>query len=276
MEIRYAKGHTGGNDFLLLLDQDARIELTAAAVRAICDRFTGLGADGILRLVPVESTDSAAAWFMDCRNADGSASPMCGTGFGLSALYLVDQRRTEPGEVWIATPGGTTRAFVDGDAVSVELRSPRFLDTAKASVDGVGYDGEIVALGNTHLVCVIDTPVAELDLSRRPEFDQDRFGADLDVTFVNEIGPDRIAVRVHQAGIGADRSCATAVCAAAGVVRRLGGALPAKTTQVDAVGGTVQVEFTAERTRFSSTAALVAQGVVNQRWLDRLATAAAR
>ncbi|MGH3431053.1 MAG: diaminopimelate epimerase, partial [Mycobacteriales bacterium] len=73
----FAKGHGTENDFVIIPDLDGEYDLTADQVRAVCDRRAGIGADGILRVVPAAkhpegvALAATAAWFMDYRNADG-------------------------------------------------------------------------------------------------------------------------------------------------------------------------------------------------------------
>ena len=97
--MRFAKGHGTGNDFLILPDPDGALELSREFVANLCDRRTGLGADGILRAVRVAEVRgdghsgpalAEAEWFMDYRNADGSAAEMCGNGLRVFARYLLD------------------------------------------------------------------------------------------------------------------------------------------------------------------------------------------
>ena len=84
--MRLVKGHGTENDFLVLPDLDGAIALTPQAVRALCDRHAGVGADGILRVVRSENDPDSkemaadAPFFMDYRNADGSVAEMCGNG----------------------------------------------------------------------------------------------------------------------------------------------------------------------------------------------------
>src|SRR3954453_2662241 len=111
--LRYVKGHGTANDFVVLPDPDADLDLTPVLVRALCDRRTGLGADGGLRVVrtdclpgEVAAADPDARWFMDYRNADGSAAEMCGNGIRVFARYLVEAGFATPGRIHIATRAG--------------------------------------------------------------------------------------------------------------------------------------------------------------------------
>ena len=91
------KGHGTENDFVLLPDADGALDLTDERVQRLCDRRAGIGGDGVLRVVRTAADPAAAAmagdaeWFMDYRNADGSAAEMCGNGIRVFARFLVDE-----------------------------------------------------------------------------------------------------------------------------------------------------------------------------------------
>ncbi|MEY3331674.1 MAG: diaminopimelate epimerase, partial [Actinomycetota bacterium] len=76
-------GHGTENDFLLLLDEADQIQVTPEAIKKFCDRMTGIGADGFIRMVKRNGH-----WFMDYRNSDGSLAEMCGNGIRVMARYL--------------------------------------------------------------------------------------------------------------------------------------------------------------------------------------------
>ncbi|MFZ2510120.1 MAG: diaminopimelate epimerase, partial [Gordonia sp. (in: high G+C Gram-positive bacteria)] len=97
--LRFAKGHGTQNDFVILPDPDADLDLDVALIAALCDRQRGLGADGLLRvaksgalvqagvLAELPAGVGADDWFMDYRNADGSIAEMCGNGVRVFAHY---------------------------------------------------------------------------------------------------------------------------------------------------------------------------------------------
>ncbi len=69
-ELRFAKYQGTGNDFVMVVDLDDDRHLDADVVARLCDRRTGIGADGLIRVVRSDRED--AAFEMDYRNADGS------------------------------------------------------------------------------------------------------------------------------------------------------------------------------------------------------------
>ena len=123
--MRFLKGHGTENDFVLLPDHDGTLDLAADLVRRLCDRRTGIGADGVLRVVRTaacgEPDQLGAEWFMDYRNADGSIAEMCGNGVRVYARHLVDTGLAPAGQLLLATRGGVKDVTVTDDAVTVDM-----------------------------------------------------------------------------------------------------------------------------------------------------------
>jgi diaminopimelate epimerase len=272
MGIPFLKGHGTENDFVLLPDLDATLDLTEARVRALCDRRAGLGADGVLRVVPakaIEGTDDDG-WFMDYRNADGSIAEMCGNGARLFARYLVDAGLVTESEFTIGTRGGTRAATV-GDDITIEMGRALVTGTSLATVEGATVAGVAVNVGNPHLVCVLDDPdkLASLDLTVPPAYDPDAFPDGVNIEFVVVEAADRLLMRVHERGVGETRSCGTGtVAAVTGVLFGRGENRGAAT--VDIPGGTVRVTVDPDGSTLSGPAVFVARGELDQVWWDSL------
>jgi diaminopimelate epimerase len=277
--MRFVKGHGTENDFVLLPDPDGAIELTPRLVAALCDRRAGIGADGVLRVVRAkasgdpagESRAGTAEWFMDYRNADGSLAEMCGNGIRVYARYLIDAGLAAPGEWPVATRAGLRMVTAGSTGeVSVDMGPPAMIGVGVAGVAGRTYAGLRVSLGNPHLACVIDEPVAGLDLSRRPEVDPVVFPDGVNVEFVQLAGANSLTMRVHERGSGETRSCGTGAVAAAaaaavettGAPEPTGAPVPAGEWTVAVPGGTVTVTFDGVTSHLSGPAVLVAEGEI--------------
>jgi diaminopimelate epimerase len=199
--LRFVKGHGTQNDFVLLPDLDGTLELSADAVRRLCDRHAGLGADGVLRVV----RDEQGGWFMDHRNADGSLAEMCGNGIRLFGRFLVSEGLEPPGVIRVGTRGGVRELDVmPGDGpVTVDM-GPAELGEA---VDIDGTKATFVSMGNPHAVVPVDDVAALgiLDPARK----------DLNVEYVQERSSTSLVMRVHERGVGETQSCGTGACAAA-------------------------------------------------------------
>ena len=85
-------GHGTENDFVLIFDPNDELSLSPDVISKICDRTSGIGSDGLIRITKIDGT-----WFMDYRNQDGSLAEMCGNGIRLMARHLVDRGHQKAG-----------------------------------------------------------------------------------------------------------------------------------------------------------------------------------
>ncbi len=274
--LRWVKGHGTENDFLLLPDPEAMLDLRPELVRALCDRHAGIGADGVLRMVPsADHPDGVpmagqAEWFMDYRNADGSPAEMCGNGIRVSARYLVDAGLADPGELRVATRDGAKTVWLDraGD-VTVDMGEPTLLE-ARPAVGSTA--GVAVSMGNPHVVVPLDdgdaglASLAELDLSRPPVV-APALPQGQNVEFVVRTGARALRLRVHERGVGETRSCGTGVCAAVVATIHSDRSGRAEAWTVDLPGGRLSVVWTeAGPVLLTGPAVLVAEGELRDGW----------
>jgi diaminopimelate epimerase len=255
----FVKGHGTENDFVLIPDRDGSVELTPERVRAVCDRRAGIGADGVIRVAPGPD----GTFFMDYWNADGSVAEMCGNGSRVFARFLVDAGWAAPGELRFDTRAGVRTAWLgQRGPVRVAMGPVTVGVGSTAGIGGREFAGSAVDVGNPHLVCLTDVPVAELDLSAAPQFDPAVFPAGVNVEFVNRTPGtvDEIAMRVFERGSGETRSCGTGTVAAAAVALAADGRR-AGTVRVRVPGGQVVVTIDDDGTAMlEGPAVLVATG----------------
>ncbi|WKU04787.1 diaminopimelate epimerase [Micromonospora sp. HUAS LYJ1] len=274
--MEFTKGHGTGNDFVILPDPDGILDLTPGLVAALCDRRRGLGGDGVLRVVrAAEHPDGvalagAAEWFMDYWNADGSFAEMCGNGARVFVRYLLASGLAAPagGTLPVATRAGLVRARVDGDTIAVEMRRPRLYDASRAVLGGLTLPGTAVDVGNPHLVCALPagTDLADLDLTRAPEFDPRVFPHGVNVEFTAPADPvdntdGHVLMRVYERGSAETLSCGTGACAVAAVALR-DAARDTGVVAVDVPGGRLTVTVTADSCWLAGPAVLVATGTL--------------
>lgn len=283
--MRLIKGHGTRNDFLLLPDLDGAIDLASAAVRALCDRRGGIGADGVLRVVrsacepDASELAEAAEFFMDYRNSDGSVAEMCGNGLRVFFAYLrgigvVEQHAA------VATRGGIRRVRACGDdTVTVEIGLPRFLAdrpiaTAASRTLGrapLSRPGIALQIPNPHVVVELAdlSELADLDLREPPHVDSP-LPEGQNVEFVVRTGPRRLQMRVHERGAGETMSCGTGICAAAVVLA----GEDRQPWRVDVPGGSCEVSWAADgMVELTGPAVLVGEIEVDDAWLRAAAAA---
>jgi diaminopimelate epimerase len=279
--LRFTKGHGTENDFVLVADPDGTLDLPADRVRRLCDRHAGIGGDGVIRVVPsalaaepsVRAAASAATWFMDYRNADGSVAQMCGNGTRVFAAYLRREGWETGGEFAIATRAGVRLVRRTAAGYAVDL-GPARVDESEGARDagfnavvqvhgGPELPGLRVDVGNPHTVVVLppDRQLAALDLTIAPHV-APHPPAGTNVELVHVVAPGHIAMRVFERGVGETRSCGTGAVAAAAATRWWEGPDEAAGTWiVDVPGGRLTVTFTdAGTAELAGPAILVADG----------------
>jgi diaminopimelate epimerase len=278
----FTKGHGTQNDFVLVPDLDGIHDLTAAQVQALADRRAGIGGDGVIRVVPtraaaepeVRAQADEAPWFMDYRNADGSAAEMCGNGARVFAAYLRREGLATGDELAIATRSGIKVVRFEDDLVAVDLGPWRLTEPETAQAQGsdcmvkvAGLDalpGLSVDLGNPHTVVALpdDVTLEDLDLTRAPEVTPVP-PEGTNVELVRPLAGGHIALRVHERGVGETHSCGTGAAAAALATRWWAGETVDNTEwRVDVPGGRLRVRaLGGQRVELAGPAVLVADGV---------------
>lgn len=236
--IRFTKCHGLTNDFVLIdaIDEGAAglADLPALAAR-LCDRRRGIGADGVLLLLPDETGKGDAR--LRIFNADGSEAEMCGNGVRCIARHFFEARgrsnallhaaRGVVGAVSEVRDGRFVGAKVDmGPARTRAHRVP--VRTERARIVNEPIVGEVAArwglpggvltcisMGNPHAVIVVGD-VGAIDVERigaRVERDA-MFPERANVQFVEVRGRGRAVVRTWERGAGPTPACGTGACAA--------------------------------------------------------------
>ncbi len=277
--MNVVKGHGTENDFVVIADLDAELDLTPDLVRAICDRHSGIGADGILRVVRAEAhadaAGQAAGYFMDYRNADGSVAEMCGNGVRVFVRYLIGAGLVDGDLHPVATRAGVRMTWVEADGqITVDMGVPELL-TAAPEVHVPGLTGPArgiaVAMPNPHVVVELATgaQLAALDLAQPPSVDPP-LPQGQNVEFIVRAGERHLQLRVHERGVGETRSCGTGIAASV-VAASLDDTGSDGVWQVDVPGGTCLVRRGVGGTvLLTGPAVLVADVQLRPEWLAAL------
>ena len=163
--MRFWKYHGLGNDFILIDGTKGGVVIDPGWCEAMCDRHFGIGADGVLYVMPGEGTDIT----MRIINADGSEAEMCGNGIRCVAKYAYDKGLVDSEVFSIHTLAGDLEATVsveDGEVrtVRINMGAPildgrtvpvdhdgRFIDQP-FEADGVSFRANAVSMGNPHFI----------------------------------------------------------------------------------------------------------------------------
>jgi diaminopimelate epimerase len=281
-ELRFAKYHGTGNDFVLFEDLEDRLRLSPELIAAICDRHLGVGADGVIRV----TRRSDGRFFMDYSNADGSVAEMCGNGIRCMAKLLYERGHTAELAFDVDTRAGVKHVDLDvrNDrvvSVTVGMGAPRF---SRGDIPMVGAPNEVflvepfetsgrtfkasaVSMGNPHLVLFVEEdpdgfPVADVGpIVEHSEL----FPEHTNVEFV-ALADGELRARVWERGVGETMACGTGACAVA-VAANEAGLVPERAT-VRFPGGALGVERLADGTvTLTGPAERVFEGSLDAEWL---------
>ncbi len=206
-------GHGTENDFVLVYDPEGIQSITTAQTAAICNRESGIGADGLIRII--KRNDK---WFMDYRNSDGSLAEMCGNGIRVMARYLVAKGYQPEGIFAIDTRDGIKHLRVPA-AGDISVNMGKVFDEEEeitAATNGQIWRGYNISVGNPHAVVFVEN-LDEVGVMNDPPVvrPKDSYPEGANVEFVEVVSENELKMRVYERGSGETRSCGTGTCAVA-------------------------------------------------------------
>jgi diaminopimelate epimerase len=207
--MRLTKHHGLGNDFLVLLDFDNKYSDAPALARVLCDRRRGIGADGLIRVLP--GTDGADVT-MELHNADGSRAEMSGNGIRCMAQAVVDNGVHGIGDMAVATDAGIRQIAVLPS--TSHWTAEVLVEMGPATVLKADDREAEVSTGNPHLV--IRDQDRALDL-----LTTGLAHPDVNVELI-EVRNSEITMRVHERGAGITLACGTGSVASAAAANHWG------------------------------------------------------
>jgi diaminopimelate epimerase len=256
--LEFTKLHGTANDFVYV---DARAGFPgdpAVLAPRLCDRHRGVGADGLILLLPSDAADCR----MQIVNADGSVAEMCGNGIRGFAKFVLDAGLVRTNPLRVETDAGVkviTAELANGRVgrVAVDMGTPEW-SGRKIPVDADGevieralevagrrWDVTCVSMGNPHCVVFVDD-VAALPLADiGPRFERHPFFPKrVNTEFIRVASRTRLEMRVWERGAAETMACGTGACAAAVAAARTGRA--ERHTTVALAGGELEIEWRAD------------------------------
>ena len=243
--MRLTKHHGLGNDFLVLLDLDGTRPVSAEDARALCDRRTGVGADGLLRAT---AGTNGADVTMELLNADGSPAEMSGNGIRCLAQAVLQAGLAEPPVLSVATAAGlrAVRVLSRPDArthrMSVDMGQAKVVGPEPEWVEGDVIDATRVDLGNPHVVLrwgAATLPPRDELVAIGSRIDASTPGGANVELVVPGATPGELEMVVYERGVGPTLACGTGACATAAAACEW--ELSGTTTIVHMPGGPVEI-----------------------------------
>ncbi|OBY81286.1 diaminopimelate epimerase [Paenibacillus sp. KS1] len=256
--MKFTKMHGLGNDFVIVYgEQELPANVSELAV-AVCNRHFGIGADGLVYILPSESADVR----MRIINSDGSEAEQCGNAIRCVSTYVVEHGYVKRDELTIETQAGVQHVQIireDGcvHAVRVDmgepvlegLQVPTVFDKP-AVIDqpieagGHAFTFTAVSMGNPHCVIYVDD-AATFDIHGWGPLLESHsyFPRNINVEFVSIHTRDHVTMRVWERGAGATLACGTGACAT--LVSSVLNGLTDRAATVSLAGGDLFIEWNA-------------------------------
>lgn len=252
MLVAFTKMNGAGNDFVLIDNRAQRLALSPGQIQRICNRQKGVGADGLLMLVP--SKTGKADWAWDFYNSDGSTAEMCGNGARCFARY-VQKLAGSNGKLCFETGAGIISAEFHGERVTVNLTEPHSL-RLNEQVQLASGPATIHSLNTGVPHAVLFVPDADKamvqNLGSEIRFHKHFAPRGTNVNFVQVLAPNHIRVRTYERGVeGETLACGTGVSASAIISARVHNFSSPIKVQVQG-GDQLEVSFREENGQFKN------------------------
>lgn len=254
--MKVTKMHGLGNDFIVFHDSQGATRDYTKLAQQLCDRHTGIGADG---LVIVTDSDVADVR-MRIVNADGSEAEMCGNGIRCFAKYAYEHGHITSEAFTIETLAGIMKPALTVEngivtLVTVDMGKPSFasshipmnVDLPKVidytiDVDGTPTVVSSVLLGVPHTEVFVDDVTAVPLTTLGPKIETNPiFPRKTNVNFVQVVDNSHIKVRTWERGAGATLACGTGSCASAVMACEKG--LTGREVDVELYRGTLHISY---------------------------------
>lgn len=253
--MKFFKYHGIGNDFILFDGVNRNVLLDREFCKRICDRNFGIGADGVLYVLPGQDSDIT----MSIVNADGTIAEMCGNGIRCVAKYAYDHGLVDKKKFTINTLKGILEATVrlgkDGkvSTVTIDMGAPvldcksvpvRFkkkqMINEPVTIAKTKMRGNAVSMGNPHFITFTKLSADKIK-ELGPKIESDRmFPKRTNVEFAS-VEDGKIKIKVYERGAAWTMACGTGACATT-VAAALNGLVPfGKAVSVDLPGGRLRI-----------------------------------
>jgi diaminopimelate epimerase len=197
--MQIAKYNANGNDFIIF---HTFVEVDRSGLaQQLCDRQKGVGADGLIVLLPHEEYDFKWQFY----NNDGSVASMCGNGTRACAHYAFTNQLAGASMRFL-TGAGVITSMVENDIVETELTTPKVLSE---SFDENGLTWHFCDTGVPHLVTFVDD-TAHFDkvIARQMRY---KYNANVNYAMIKE---NTLHVRTYERGVEDETlACGTGMAA---------------------------------------------------------------
>jgi diaminopimelate epimerase len=252
--MKFYKMEGLGNDFIVTHEvKENEIQQFKNQFVNLCDRRKGIGADGVIFVLPSDTRDFKMRIF----NSDGSEAEMCGNGIRCFANYINILKLSVLKKLSIETLAGViSTELIDNNKVTVNMGHPLLsapaIPVAQSSgrvlmkelkIDDKTFKINAISMGNPHAVIYVSDEITDkLVLGYGPKIETNPFfPRKTNVEFVKILSPNEIQMRVWERGCGETQACGTGACAS--VVSGIINGLHEKSVIVHLPGGDLDISW---------------------------------
>lgn len=235
MEIKFDKYQGAGNDFILIDNREGQYSnLETEQFKYLCNRYTGIGADGIILVEETPDADFEMRYF----NADGRQSTLCGNG-GRCTVAFAKRNQIIGRETCFKAIDGLHRAsLISTDEVRLQMQNVNLISRYG--------EARVTDTGSPHYVQLVeDTSSVNVKEEGAAIRYSDAFIPDgINVNFLEKQSDSRFLIRTYERGVEDETlACGTGAVASALVMHHLGQTQGLTKIELEAIGGTLIVEF---------------------------------
>ncbi len=233
MELHFYKYQGTGNDFILIDNRSNSVQLTNEQVKFMCNRYFGIGADGLMLLEKETGFDFKMVYY----NSDGNLSSMCGNGGRCITAFAKLLGIVDTKARFIAVDGPHDANLLSDGIVSLKMSDVKGIE--------IHNDHYFLNTGSPHYVKMVDhiDSFNVFEEGRKIRYN-DRFKEEgTNVNFIERYD-DHLFVRTYERGVENETlSCGTGVTAAALVAASSGLSTGKNNCAIKTLGGTLNVKF---------------------------------
>lgn len=255
--MNFTKMHGLGNDFIIVYGEQWLPDNASELAIELCNRFFGIGADGLVYILPSENAD----YMMRIINSDGSEAEQCGNAIRCVSKYLYDRGLVSNTDISIETLGAGAQKVQmhveNGIVISVRVdmgepilkgtEVPTTIDQDlvmdyPVEIDGRQFRFTAVSMGNPHCVIYVED-ATEIDLHTwGPKLEKHPlFPRKINVEFVTVVSRKYADMRVWERGAGPTLACGTGACAT--LVASVLNGFTDRVATISLKGGALEIEW---------------------------------
>jgi len=252
-KILFKKYSGAGNDFVLVDQKENRnIDLVPEIVQKICNRRTGIGADGVLEIKDIPGYNFDLTYY----NADGYPGSLCGNGSRCAIKYANDSGKIKNKKTnFICEESEYKGEVLTDNLVKFYLNQPRsFNKKIEIKLDKTIFRGDFIDSGSPHFVTEIKSDIKKLDvenLGRKIRLHKTFSPEGTNVNFVSLSG-ENVNIRTFERGVEAETLACGTGCVAAAAVMFLNGRIKPPVNLKVLGGDILTVDFIYKENNFEN------------------------